>query len=179
VNAGGGSRLQRAGRLLARLEDGILALLLTGMILLAVLQIFSRNLFSFGFVWGEPLLRTLVLWLALLGAMAATRDGNHIRIDLLSRFLPKRAERLLRRVTDLFSAGACALLAWHGGRMVHADWQYDMEWTSGVPAWLVELIIPIGFGVMALRFLLHALFGPPPSPPTTPPPPPPTEQGAP
>jgi TRAP-type C4-dicarboxylate transport system permease small subunit len=167
VNAGGASRLERTRRLVSRLEDGLLALLLTGMILLAALQIFSRNLFSFGFVWGEPLLRMLVLWLALLGAMAATRDGNHIHIDLLSRFLPEGAERPLRRLTDLFSALACGLAAWHAARFVLDDWQYGMEWASGVPSWLVELIIPIGFGVMALRFLLHALFGPPapPSPP--------------
>ena len=161
MNGGGGSRLERAGRILARLEDLLLALLLTGMILLAAAQIFSRNLFSFGFVWGEPLLRALVLWLALLGAMAATRDGNHIHIDLLSRFLPPSAERLVRRVTDLFSAGVCALMAWHAGRFVHADWQDGMEWFSGVPSWIVELIIPIGFGVMALRFGLQALSGPP------------------
>ena len=156
-----GSKLERAGRILARIEDVLLALLLTGMILLAAAQIFSRNLFSFGFVWGEPLLRGLVLWLALLGAMAATRDGNHIRIDLLSRFLPPSAERLVRRITDLFSALVCALMAWHAGRFVHADWQDGMEWFSGVPSWSIELIIPIGFGVMALRFGLQALLGAP------------------
>jgi len=161
VSSGGGSRLERAGRFLARLEDLLLALLLTGMILLAAAQIFSRNLFSFGFTWGEPLLRGLVLWLALLGAMAATRDGNHIRIDLLSRFLPAVAGRLLRRLTDLFSALICALLAWHAGRFVYADWQDGMEWISGIPSWSVELIIPIGFGVMALRFGLQTLTGPP------------------
>jgi len=89
------------------------------------------------------------------------RDGNHIRIDLLSRFLPAGAGRLLRRLTDLFSALVCALLAWHAGRFVYADWQDGMEWISGIPSWSVELIIPIGFGVMALRFGLQTLTGPP------------------
>ena len=162
MNAGGRSRLERIRHGVARLEDILLTLLLTGMILLAAAQILSRNLFSFGFVWGEPLLRVLVLWLALLGAMAATRDGNHIRIDVLSRFLPPGANLWVRRITDLFGALVCALVAWHAGRFVHADWQDGLNWISGVPSWTVELIIPIGFGVMALRFLLHALLGPPP-----------------
>jgi TRAP-type C4-dicarboxylate transport system permease small subunit len=161
VNVGGKPRLERIRRGVMRLEDLLLTLLLSGMILLATAQILSRNLFSFGFIWGEPLLRVLVLWLALLGAMAATRDGNHIRIDLLSRFLPAGANLLVRRITDLFAALVCALVAWHAGRFVYAEWQDGLEWISGVPSWSVELIIPIGFGVMALRFLLHAMLGPP------------------
>ena len=161
MNAGRRSRLERIRRGVARLEDALLTLLLTGMILLASAQIISRNLFSFGFVWGEPLLRVLVLWLALLGAMAATRDGNHIRIDVLSRFLPPGANLLVRRITDLFSALVCALVAWHASRFVHAEWQDGLELFSGVSSWAVELIIPVGFGVMALRFLLHTVLGPP------------------
>lgn len=161
MSAGGRSRLQRIRGGIARLEDALLTLLLTGMILLAAAQILSRNLFSFGFFWGEPLLRVLVLWLALLGAMVATRDGNHIRIDVLARFLPPGANLLIRRITDLFGALVCALVAWHAGRFVHAEWRDGLEWIPGVPSWTVELIIPIGFGVMALRFLLQALLGPP------------------
>jgi TRAP-type C4-dicarboxylate transport system permease small subunit len=153
------NRLHRAGRLLARFEDFILAVLLTGMIVLAAAQIFSRNLFSVGLTWGEPLLRVLVLWLTLLGAMAATREGHHIRIDTLSRFLPERGERIARRVTDLFGAVVCALLAWHSGRFVHGDWQDGLELFAGVPSWSAELIMPLGFGVMALRFLIRAVAG--------------------
>jgi TRAP-type C4-dicarboxylate transport system permease small subunit len=153
--------LARLRRLLSRLEDAVLSLLLTAMILLAAAQIFSRNLFAFGLVWGEPLLRMLVLWLTLLGAMAATRDGNHIHIDALSHFLPASAQRLARRVTDAFSALVCGLLAWHAGRFVHFEWQDGLELFAGIPAWVLELIIPVGFGVMAARFALHSLFGPP------------------
>ncbi len=157
----GGNRLQRAARLLARSEDAILAVLLTGMILLAAAQIFSRNLFSVGLTWGEPLLRVLVLWLTLLGAMAATREGHHIRIDALSRFLPAWGNRAARRITDLFSALICGLLAWHSGRFVHADWQDGLELYTGVPSWTAELIMPIGFAVMTLRFLIQAIAGHP------------------
>lgn len=157
----GRSRLDRLRRIVARTEDAVLALLLTGMILLAAAQIISRNLFSYGLIWGEPLLRVLVLWLALLGAMAASRDGNHIHIDVLPRFLPKWANRHVRRVTDLFSALVCGLMAWHAARFVHDEWQGGLEMLADIPSWAFELIIPIGFGIMALRFLMHAVTGPP------------------
>jgi TRAP-type C4-dicarboxylate transport system permease small subunit len=161
VTAKSSSRLDRVRRIVARTEDTVLAVLLTGMILLAAAQIISRNLFSYGLIWGEPLLRVMVLWLALLGAMAATRDGNHIQIDVLPRFLPQRLKHYTRRITDLFSALVCALLAWHAARFVHAEWQDGLEMFAGIPSWVFELIIPVGFGIMALRFLLHTVTGPP------------------
>ena len=52
-------------------EDSLLVVILTSMIMLAVYQIISRNLFSEGIVWIDPLLRTLVLWVGLAGAVSA------------------------------------------------------------------------------------------------------------
>ena len=52
-------------------------LLLLVMILLATTQILLRDLLETGLSWADPVLRLLVLWLALLGAMAATRDHNN------------------------------------------------------------------------------------------------------
>ncbi|MCF6281356.1 MAG: TRAP transporter small permease [Candidatus Polarisedimenticolaceae bacterium] len=145
--------------LLHCLEKSILALLLTIMILLAALQIVMRNIWDSGLPWADPSLRTIVLWLAMMGAMAATRDHSHIRIDLLSRFLPPRAKRLNNRITDLFTGLICALLAWHGARFVYFEWQDNMMIFDNIPAWYAEAIIPIGFGIMAIRFLLDALLG--------------------
>jgi len=145
--------------LLHQLEKGILALLLTTMILLAALQILMRNLWDSGLPWADPSLRTIVLWLAMMGAMAATRDHSHIRIDLLSRFLPPKAKRFNSRITDLFAGLVCSLLAWHGARFVYYEWQDGMMLFDNIPAWYAEIIIPIGFGVMALRFLLDAILG--------------------
>ncbi len=74
---------------LHRAEDALLVLLLSTMIVLASTQILLRNLFDSGFVWIDPLLRVLVLWLGLIGATVATRNNRHIRIDLLTRFFKR------------------------------------------------------------------------------------------
>ena len=134
-------------------------LLLLVMILLATAQILLRDLLETGLSWADPVLRLLVLWLALLGAMAATRDHNHIRIDLLSRFLPPRIKQVAQRVTDSFAAVICGLLAWHAGRFVLLEQADGTLLFSTLPAWMGELILPLGFGVIALRFLLAALTG--------------------
>ncbi len=150
--------LQRAKQQISTIENSLLVLLLTGMILLATLQIVMRNGWATGLSWADPTLRVAVLWITLLGAMAATRDDNHIRIDLLTRFLPEGLKCYTRLVTDLFSAFICGVLAWHGGRFVYFEWQDGSILFASVPAWICELIIPLGFGVMALRFLLTGLL---------------------
>ena len=62
--------------------------------LLAVAQIVLREAFSTGFVWADELLKLLVLWLAMVGSVAASRDNRHIRIDALSHILPDTAIKL-------------------------------------------------------------------------------------
>jgi TRAP-type C4-dicarboxylate transport system permease small subunit len=150
-----GLRLVSLYRLLLRIEDTLLVVLLSGMILLASAQILLRNLWDSGLIWADPLLRVLVLWLTMLGAMAATRERHHIQIDLLSRFLSPRNRRVVRGLTDLFAAVVCALLAWHSGRFVWLEFQDGGILFAMLPAWVCEAVMPLGFGVMSLRFLLQ------------------------
>ncbi len=151
--------LTRIYHQLCRLEDGLLVFMLLSMVLLASSQILLRNMFQSGIHWGDPALRLMVLWLALLGAMAATRDDNHIRIDLLSRFLPEPIKRLVNRITHGFASLVCGLIAWHGGRFVYFEWQDKIQLFDNLPAWPFEIIIPLGFGIMALRLLAQTITG--------------------
>lgn len=149
--------LKRIGHAISLIEDAVLVLLLTGMILLAFLQIALRNLADLSFTWGDPMLRILVLWLALAGAIAATRDNNHIRIDLLSHLVPKKLWSIFNFLTDLVSASVCGLIAWHAFRFVRFEQQDGTVAFSGIPVWTLELILPVGFGIMAARFLFSSL----------------------
>ena len=145
--------LHRLAHLTGRFEDGLLILMLGGMILLAGGQIILRNFFDTGIDWAPPLLRLLVLWLALLGGMAATRADNHIAIDLVSRFLPERLKRVADAIIRLFTAVVCGVIAWHAAEFVWMEYQDQMILFARVPAWAGEIIIPIGFASIALRNL--------------------------
>ena len=70
---------------------GLLILLLSLMILLAAYQVVARNFFDTGILWGDALVRVLVLWVTFIGATIAARDDEHIRIDLLTRFISARS----------------------------------------------------------------------------------------
>jgi TRAP-type C4-dicarboxylate transport system permease small subunit len=154
---GDDERIARPLRALRQFEDGLLALLLTAMILLASLQIFLRNFFDAGIGWADPLVRVLVLWLGLLGALAASRDDRHIDVDVLSRLLPEGARAAFRRVTCLFTAGVAGLVAYHAGRFVLSEFQLESVAFAGVRTWVAASIVPIAFGGIAMRYLLPTL----------------------
>jgi TRAP-type C4-dicarboxylate transport system permease small subunit len=138
------------------LEDGLLLALLAAMIALASGQIVLRNLFDLGFVWIDPLLRILVLWCGLIGAMVASRDNRHIRIDLLTHLLAKRARLGIQIFIGLFTVAVCAVIAWYGAQWVRLDFADGLTGQIGLPAWLPESIIPFAFAVIALRYLAHS-----------------------
>ena len=100
------SRLEKAGR---AGEDAVLVITLTAMILLAASQIVMRNFFSFGFIWTDEMLRMLVLWIAVAGAVAASRNDKHINIAILDRFLPDRIKLAVKIVVHLFTAAVCGV----------------------------------------------------------------------
>lgn len=149
--------LQRMRRVACSIEDGFLIGLLLLMILLASLQILLRNVFDTGLVWADELLRIQVLWVGLLGAVAASRDDNHINIDLLTRFLPPRLRLAVRVVVDLFTCTVCTLLAWHALRFVQLEFEFDSRLLGRWPAWIFQSVIPVGFLLIAYRYLLYGL----------------------
>jgi TRAP-type C4-dicarboxylate transport system permease small subunit len=139
------------------LEDAFLALLLGAMVLLAPLQIFLRNFFDEGVTWGDPLLRVLVLWVGLLGAVSASRGDRHITIDVLSRFVSDPIRLSMRIVTSLFTVGVCAVVAYYSWQFVALEREFEAEAFAGLPAWIMQVVIPFAFAVMGLRYLAYAV----------------------
>jgi TRAP-type C4-dicarboxylate transport system permease small subunit len=146
-------------RLLHRLEDSLLVILLTTLILLASTQILLRNLFDTGLVWVDPLLRVMVLWLGLIGAAVAAREHKHIQIDVLTRLLSKKVLVPVQSAVDLFSAWVCLVIAWYGASWILLDYTDQINSFIGVPAWTLEIIIPISFGIIGARYLAHSVQG--------------------
>ena len=148
----------RLYRLVLRLEESLLGIILLSTIIFAVAQIFLRNFFHSGIPWGDSLVRILVRRLGLIGAMIASRNHRHIKIDIISRHLATANQLRLRRFTDTFSAIVCFIVAWYAFTFARIEYQDGMLAFENVPVWLTEAIIPFGFFIMAVRFLLSAVL---------------------
>lgn len=155
---------QRVDGWLALAERLLLATILLTMISLSVLQIGLRNLVEVSWYWIDPFTRLLVLWLAILGAMVATRTGEHIAIDALGHYLRPPMARLVTSMAQAFAAFVTGLMAWHSTRFVLDEWQFGGTTFSGLPVWPFEIIMPVGFAWMCFRFGLNTVN--PPAKPT-------------
>ena len=105
-------------KLLLKVETGVLVTLLLSMIIMAVVQIIMRNVFTSGLLWADAYVRIAVLWMALVGAMVASRSGKHIAIDVLIRTLNKKLQHIIRRITDAFTAIVCLLIMYYSFEFV-------------------------------------------------------------
>ena len=148
------SRLEKAG---SALETVMLVSMLTAMMLVAVGQIIMREGFGTGFGWADELVRLMVLWLAMVGSIAACRENRHIRIDALSHVLPDIAVNLIRILVDVFAAFICAVIAFQAWRYLQIEIEYDDTVLVDTPAWIAHSIMPVAFALMAYRYSIGAL----------------------
>ncbi len=144
-------------RIVHHLENAVLCILFSVLILLAFIQIAGRLFFGWGFSWADPVIYHLVLWLGLLGAAMATRENEHITIDIVSRFMPERVKHGSQAIVNLFSSIICALLAWAGSKFVIEEAHIGTQFNSLMPLWIIQLIIPIAFGIISIRFLIYSI----------------------
>lgn len=158
-------RLERAGRLA---ENLALMVLLGTMIGVSVFQIINRQLLggSFSLAWADELVKMIVLWLAMVGSIAACRDNKHIRIDLITHILSGTVVSWIKVVVDLFAAAVCAVIAWHAWRLIIEQRTWGDVILGDVPLWIVHAIVPLAFALVSYRFLvrvlslLHGIFRP-------------------
>ena len=147
----------RTDEVIDRVEQTLITILLSLMIIIAFLQIVLRNVFATGIAWADPLVRNLVLWVGFVGAAIATREGRHITIDVLPQWVPQQVKAIIGVIIQLFAAFICGLLTFASVKFVRNEALMGSITFLGIPAWVPQLILPITFGIMALRFCLLAL----------------------
>jgi TRAP-type C4-dicarboxylate transport system permease small subunit len=149
--------LNGLNKLIAKIESAILILLLLIMILLAFAQVVLRNFFSSSILWGDILLRHLVLWVGFLGASLATKESKHINIDVLSRLLSPSLKKISGSVANLFAATICFFLMRAAFSFISYEKLSGSVLFSGIPVWIFQTVIVLGFGLMMFRFLLLSI----------------------
>ena len=149
--------LDRIDEKIGRVEQFLVFIFLTAMILVAFSQIVLRNFFSTGIDWGDALVRYLVVWVGFIGAAIATRESKHITIDVLSRWFHGLGSTAVQAICSFFSAAICGLLTLAAIKFVSFEAQMGSTAFFNLPAWVPELVIPASFGMMTLRYSLRLL----------------------
>ena len=150
------NRWERVDEAIGRVEQTLLVTFLGFMIVIAFLQIVLRNFFSTGLDWGDSLVRNLVLWIGFIGATLATKEGKHINIDVVSRWMPSLGKNVVTLITHLFSFFVCCGLTYAALKFIKNEVQMENMTFLDIPAWIPEMILPMTFGLMTFRFGLRS-----------------------
>jgi C4-dicarboxylate transporter, DctQ subunit len=138
---------------LCRIEEGLVAVLLGAAALVLFLDVAARYLFSAPFSWGAESVRYAIIWVVFIGSSIAARRGIHISISALREFLPAPAQRPLILLVLLICCSFSLLLLYASVSLIQFMRRFSQVTPAlEIPMWWVYLAIPVGAGLMSLRF---------------------------
>jgi TRAP-type C4-dicarboxylate transport system permease small subunit len=152
MSAASRNGIEQFSRWFELLENWLIALLVIFLVLFSLLQIVLRNFFSTGVIWGDTLLRHLVLWVGLLGAARATAEHKHIQVNLLSKLLSAKSSRILDMICDLFAMVVTATLLYASLTFLGNEMDSGVVAFGDIPNWWLETAFPLSFALMVIRF---------------------------
>jgi tripartite ATP-independent transporter DctM subunit len=140
----------------AVIEDSFASLALLAMVVLPLLEIFWRKVFSHGIPGAGPIVQHLTLWVGFLGAAMAARDGKLLALAT-GTFIPRGG---WRRAADIlaaaFGAWASTVLAWGGWKMAEIERESGSTIGADIPTWIAQIVLPVAFALIAMRLVWRA-----------------------
>ncbi|MEO7393276.1 MAG: TRAP transporter small permease [Ramlibacter sp.] len=101
------------------------------------------------YIWTEELSRFMFIWMVMIGAMVAVREGTHFEVDVWPELSPRAAARL-RIVSNLFVLLFALVFVYWGVQFVRFGWNQESE--------LAELPMPFIFLAWPIAGLTWMLF---------------------
>jgi C4-dicarboxylate transporter, DctM subunit len=141
-----------------RVERALVTLLVLAMIALPAASALSRRLWARELLGASQLAQHITLWVGFLGAVLATLSGRHLSLSTLD-VMPAGWRRAGAFFGQALSAAVCGVLAWASSRFVQVEWAGLGQVAFGIRVAWSELVMPFGFGLMALRFAWRADAG--------------------
>jgi tripartite ATP-independent transporter DctM subunit len=147
--------LSRIGAPLRRLEQGVLIAALAALAALPLTEAVGRPLRGFHIPGAAAYVQQLMLWIAFVGGLLATREGKHLTLSTAELF-PDRVRRVGHALAATVAAGTLGVLAYASVQLVRVNREDGKVLPGGLPEWVSECVIPVTLTLMALRFALGA-----------------------
>ena len=137
----------------ARLEEGLIALLMALMTLFTFAQVVARYAFNYSFVWTLELVTVLFAWLIFIGMSYGVRVGAHIGVDAFIKLLGPRSGRVAAGIAAALCLAYALIIAFGGWVYVEKIFSIGIEMQDlPVPQWVPRIVMPLGFALLAWRF---------------------------
>lgn len=152
------AKARHAARLLAQITESLAALILILVTALNLMQVVGRYGFSVGFSWTEELMRYLMIWLMMLGSVAAIYRVEHLGIEPLESLVRPRYAPLVRSAVYSFGAVFCIVVLVYGWPLALRN-AHQVAPASGIPMIYPYMALPVGAVLILLQIVLSWFGG--------------------
>ncbi|THB71502.1 MAG: TRAP transporter small permease [Desulfobulbaceae bacterium] len=142
-------------RVLNRLEEAVICILLVSTTLLVFLDVVMRFGFNAGFLWSQELTLHMSAWFVLFGASYGLKVGSHIGMDAFVKLFPTLGRKILTGIGCILSGVYCALII--QGSLVYLK---KMKMIGihledlPIPVWIAHGMLLVGFIFLSIRLLV-------------------------
>jgi TRAP-type C4-dicarboxylate transport system permease small subunit len=141
-------------RLVTRGSVFVACCLLAAAASIGLLQVIARFVLSRPTTWSEPLVRTLLIWMAYLGLCGVIRMGAMVSVDALYRASRGRGRALLDALITGSTLALLLILAWYGAQLAYRARFQNLAGLE-IPVFWAYAAIPSGAAVAVLAVLAH------------------------
>ena len=136
-------------------ENFLMVLALAALLALPLIEMVLRRFHS-GISGSTAFVQHFTLIVGMLGGAIAARDNRLLSFSTLASFFKGRIKSAARILSSGAAAAISAFLCWGSGQFLLKEREGGGQLAYHIPLWVVELILPVGFGLVALRLVRHA-----------------------
>jgi len=142
------------------------------MVIMICLDVLLRNVALIptvrGLDWSNDITEAMLYLITMCAAPWILRQGQHIRVDIILRVIPKRTAWYCEWAADVVGLFCCLVMVWYGAKMTFASYASGSMTvkTLVTPEWWLLAPLPAAFALLAIemgfrmRRLLYGERGP-------------------
>src|SRR5262245_4058576 len=146
----------RAMRVLRRIEGGVLVAAFFASMILPLIDAIGRPFGGFAVPGAATYRAQLMLWLAFVGGLLATRERHHLTLSTAEAIGSARGRAQARLFSSSVAAAVCAVLAYSAWGVVMADREQGSRLAIGLPAWRSECGMAAALALIGVRLACGA-----------------------
>ncbi len=138
------------------LEEWILVVTYTLMLLIATAQVFFRYVINFSLSWSQDLLTYMFIWSVFIGVALAVKKRRHIRVELIHIVIPDKWKKWVNVFANLVFMAFCLIVSYYSiikvYKLIFVNPQISES--TGLSMWMIQIAVPLGLLLTVYRLIV-------------------------
>jgi C4-dicarboxylate transporter DctQ subunit len=146
--------MKKVMKVLDRIEELILIILMFVMTVSIIIQVFSRTVLNISPSWTEELARYILVWITFVGASLGVKRGAHMGVEAFTMLFPKNIAKYVKLITALVCAVFTGLVCVNSISILKLQISTgQVSAAMQLPMWIPYGGVTVGTLLMTIRFI--------------------------